>query len=446
MFPALIEKLTRREDLTSDEAAAAMAEVMEGRAAEAQIAGAAHRPRDERRAARGDRRPGAHDARARGAALAAIRRRVRHLRHRRRPVRARSTSPRASRSSSPRAASASRSTATARCRASAGSADVFEALGVRVTAPPAVVERCLDEAGIGFFFAPTFHPSMRHAGADAPRARRADGVQPARSADEPGRRRRGSWSACRGRSSPSCSRARCCCSARSARGSSTAPTASTRSRRPATRRCRSAATGRSTRSTCIRPTSGCRRRRRRRSQGGDARRERADHRGAFSPASAAPARDVVLLNAGAALFIAGTASSLTDGLARAAAAIDRGDAAQGARSAGRAVDGRGVDRRSRRMTPSRGRRRPARDDRRRDAAHRRRARRAGTAGAPRAAGRACRRQAWRFPHGAEPDGPRQRHRRVQAPIAVARRAAAGLRSGGDRRAATQRPAPPRSRC
>ena len=30
MFPALIEKLTRHEDLTSDEAAAAMAEVMEG--------------------------------------------------------------------------------------------------------------------------------------------------------------------------------------------------------------------------------------------------------------------------------------------------------------------------------------------------------------------------------------------------------------------------------
>ena len=36
---ALIEKLMRREDLTSDEAAAAMAEIMEDRAAEAQIAG-----------------------------------------------------------------------------------------------------------------------------------------------------------------------------------------------------------------------------------------------------------------------------------------------------------------------------------------------------------------------------------------------------------------------
>src|SRR5438105_10185152 len=39
MFPSLIEKLIRHEDLTSDEAAAAMAEVMEGRAAPAHIAG-----------------------------------------------------------------------------------------------------------------------------------------------------------------------------------------------------------------------------------------------------------------------------------------------------------------------------------------------------------------------------------------------------------------------
>ncbi|MGH9163745.1 MAG: anthranilate phosphoribosyltransferase [Vicinamibacteraceae bacterium] len=44
-----------------------------------------------------------------------------------------------------------------------GSADVFEALGVRIDAPPAVVERSLRTAGIAFFFAPTFHPAMRHA-------------------------------------------------------------------------------------------------------------------------------------------------------------------------------------------------------------------------------------------------------------------------------------------
>ena len=56
-----------------------------------------------------------------------------------------------------------------------GSADVFEALGVNVAAAPAVVERCLEEAGIGFFFAPTFHPSMRHAA----QARRELGVRTA---------------------------------------------------------------------------------------------------------------------------------------------------------------------------------------------------------------------------------------------------------------------------
>jgi anthranilate phosphoribosyltransferase len=44
-----------------------------------------------------------------------------------------------------------------------GSADVLEALGVKIAAPPQVVERCLAEVGIAFFFAPTFHPAMRHA-------------------------------------------------------------------------------------------------------------------------------------------------------------------------------------------------------------------------------------------------------------------------------------------
>jgi anthranilate phosphoribosyltransferase len=39
-------------------------------------------------------------------------------------------------------------------------------------------------------------------------------------------------------------------------------------------------------------------------------------------------RDIVVLNAGAALFIAGKAASVVDGMAQAAAAIDRGDAAR----------------------------------------------------------------------------------------------------------------------
>jgi anthranilate phosphoribosyltransferase len=44
-----------------------------------------------------------------------------------------------------------------------GSADLFEQLGVNVAAAPSVVERTLHDANIAFFFAPTFHPSMKHA-------------------------------------------------------------------------------------------------------------------------------------------------------------------------------------------------------------------------------------------------------------------------------------------
>ncbi len=46
----------------------------------------------------------------------------------------------------------------------AGSADVLEALGVRIDLGPDGVAHCLAEAGIGFCFAPRFHPAMRHAG------------------------------------------------------------------------------------------------------------------------------------------------------------------------------------------------------------------------------------------------------------------------------------------
>jgi anthranilate phosphoribosyltransferase len=45
-----------------------------------------------------------------------------------------------------------------------GSADVLEALGVRIQLDAAGVERCLSDAGIGFMFAPVFHPAFGHAG------------------------------------------------------------------------------------------------------------------------------------------------------------------------------------------------------------------------------------------------------------------------------------------
>jgi anthranilate phosphoribosyltransferase len=46
---------------------------------------------------------------------------------------------------------------------SCGSADVLEALGLRLDPPPEVVQRSLDEAGWAFLFAPAFHASTRHA-------------------------------------------------------------------------------------------------------------------------------------------------------------------------------------------------------------------------------------------------------------------------------------------
>lgn len=44
-----------------------------------------------------------------------------------------------------------------------GAADVLEALGVRVDLGPRGVVRCIDEVGMGFCFAPRFHPAMRYA-------------------------------------------------------------------------------------------------------------------------------------------------------------------------------------------------------------------------------------------------------------------------------------------
>lgn len=45
----------------------------------------------------------------------------------------------------------------------AGSADVLEALGVRLSTTPEQARRCLDEVGLCFLFAPDYHPGMRHA-------------------------------------------------------------------------------------------------------------------------------------------------------------------------------------------------------------------------------------------------------------------------------------------
>ena len=42
-----------------------------------------------------------------------------------------------------------------------GSADLLEALGVRIDGAPRAVARCIEEAGFGFLFAPNYHPTLR---------------------------------------------------------------------------------------------------------------------------------------------------------------------------------------------------------------------------------------------------------------------------------------------
>ncbi len=44
-----------------------------------------------------------------------------------------------------------------------GSADLLEGIGVNIVADPATVEKCIEKIGIGFMFAPVFHPAMKHA-------------------------------------------------------------------------------------------------------------------------------------------------------------------------------------------------------------------------------------------------------------------------------------------
>src|SRR6266545_1689831 len=161
MFTPLIEKLQQRHDLTTGEAPAAMEEIMEGRAQPAQVAGLlialsmkgerpaeivgfartmrdratklarTHAPVFDTCGTGGDRSHTFNVSTVAALVLAACG--VRVAKHGNR-------------------------SASSKC----GSADLFEALGVNIAADPQVVERCLDDVGIAFFFAQTFHPSMRH--------------------------------------------------------------------------------------------------------------------------------------------------------------------------------------------------------------------------------------------------------------------------------------------
>jgi anthranilate phosphoribosyltransferase len=323
MFPALIEKLTRHEDLTSDEAAAAMAEVMEGRAGAAQVAGLliglamkgerpteivvlaramrAHALQISRRYDRvfdtcgtgGDRSGTFNISSCAALVIAACG--VRVAKHGNRSVSSLS-----------------------------GSADVFEALGVRVTASPAVVERCLAEAGVGFFFAPTFHPSMRHAA----QTRRDLGVRTAFNLLGPLTNPAGATRQLVGVPRPELTElmARSLMLLGSERawvvhGADGIDEISTAGYTKVSE-CRGGAVN----TFYLHPGDvGLPKAGSAALKGGDAHENARIIERILAGERGAP-RDVVLLNAGAALLIAGEAASVDEGLVRASRAIDRGDA------------------------------------------------------------------------------------------------------------------------
>jgi len=325
IFAHLIEKLLAHEDLTSAEAAGAMGDIMEGRATPAQIAGfliglamKGERPREivglahtMRRHAvplsgryegvfdtcgtGGDRSGTFNISSAAAVVVAACG--VPVAKHGNRSVSSRS-----------------------------GSADVFEALGVRVAAPPAVVERCLAEAGIGFFFAPTFHPSMRHAAGP----RRELGVRTAFNLLGPLTNPAGATRQLVGVPRPELTellaRSLLLLGAERAwvvHGADGIDEMSTTGYTKVSE-CRHGAVN----TFYVHPADvGLPKSSLEALGGGHAAANAAIVRGVLEGVRG-PCRDVVLLNAGVSLLIAGVASSIEEGIERAAQAIDRGEARQ----------------------------------------------------------------------------------------------------------------------
>jgi anthranilate phosphoribosyltransferase len=323
MFPELLSKLTHHEDLSSDEASAAMAEIMAGRAAPAHIGGflvglamKGERPSEIVGLARtmrmhavpisrrydplfdccgtgGDRSGTFNISSCVALVVAACG--VRVAKH-------------GNRSASSRT----------------GGADVYEALGVRLSAPPVVVERCLQEAGIGFFFAPTFHPSMRHA---AP-VRRELGIRTAFNLLGPLTNPAGATRQLVGVPRPELTellaRSLMLLGAERAwvvHGADGIDELTTTGYTKISE-CRDGAVN----TFYLHPADvGVAKAPAGALQGGDAR-ENARILRRVLAGERGPARDVVLLNAGAALLIAGRAASVEEGIVRAAQAMDGGEA------------------------------------------------------------------------------------------------------------------------
>ena len=163
MLTALLDKLTRHEDLTTEEAAAAMDQVMTGRATPAQLA--ALLVGLSMKGERAEEIVGlARTMRAHAVTLPGAARDVFDTcgtgGDRAGTVNISSAAALVVAACGVPVAKHGNRSVSSRC----GSADVFEALGVDVAAAPDTVARSLDSAGIAFLFAPGFHPSMQHAG------------------------------------------------------------------------------------------------------------------------------------------------------------------------------------------------------------------------------------------------------------------------------------------
>lgn len=323
MFPALIEKLRRQEDLTIAEAADAMAVIMKGEAAAAQIAGLlvglsmkGERPEElvgfaqamRANALRitpppgavfdtcgtgGDRSGTFNISTAAAIVLAACGMRI--AKHGNRSV-------------------------SSQC----GSADVLEALGVNITASPAVVEQCLKDVGVAFLFAPTFHPATKHAG----QARKDLGVRTAFNLlgplTNPARPTRQIVGVPRPELTELLARSLALLGSERAwvvHGADGLDELSTTGYTKVSE-CR----GTSVQTFYVHPADfGLAKASPESLKGGDAKKNAGIVRSVLK-SDKGEARDVVLLNAGAALFVAGEADTVRAGIARAAAAIDSGDA------------------------------------------------------------------------------------------------------------------------
>jgi anthranilate phosphoribosyltransferase len=322
VFAQLLDKLGRHEDLTTAEAADAMAVIMRGEATPAQIAGLLI----------GLSMKGERPAELVGLATT--------MRAQAVPVAAPDDSFDTCGTGGDRSGTFNISTAAALVVAAAGvpvakhgnrsvsslcgSADVLEALDVKVTAAPALVERCLHDVGIAFFFAPTFHPAMRHAA----QARRDLGVRTAFNLlgplTNPARPRRQIVGVPRPELTELIARALLLLGAERAwvvHGADGLDELSTTGYTKVSE-CRDGAV----QTFYVHPSDfGVTKSTVEALRGGDAA-ENARRIRDVLDGHPGPARDIVLLNAGAALFVAGRAGSLREGLADAGAAIDSGRA------------------------------------------------------------------------------------------------------------------------